>query len=280
MPSSPLPSTGSPSTRSEGSSSAIAFTPTLKARAARQRNTGTGPPRRCRHGLSSSFRCRAIRGASPWSGKTSPPSFVADVHAFLAAKSDSDPLGDDYAKPTRPRTTEGRRKNLRLIASALVLSGQVAIGQLTSLAVLTEIENVRAALRYLRDDRANGKVTESHINQAYLLRTIARYWIKDAALTAEIKTLIANLSTHAGGSRSRGITPKNRERLRQFDIPENVLELRGLPERVLRAVGRKTEPTYQDAVRLMYALQVGILTFVPIRPGTWRNSSWKRISST
>lgn len=194
-----------------------------------------------------------------------PGLFVAEVHSFLTAKSESDPLSDDYSRPTRMRTTESRRKSLRQLASALVLSGQLSIDQLTSLAVLTEIENVRAALRYLRDHRAKGEVTEGHVNHAWLLRTIARYWVKDEALTAKIKTLIANLSTHNGRSAARGITPKNRERLRQFDLPENVEALIWLPERVLRSVARKSEPTYQDAVRVMYALQIGMLTFVPMR---------------
>lgn len=194
-----------------------------------------------------------------------PPSFVADVEGFLAAKSDTDPLSDDYARPTRSITAVGRRKSIRVLASAVVLSGEIKMQDLESLEVLSRPQNVRAALRYLRDIRSQGKVTEGHINHAWLMRTIAKHWVRDEARTQELKILISNLTAHVRKGAGKGMTTKNRERLLQFTVPANVDALVGLPERVYRSTRGVTEPSNSDSVRVMRALQVGILTFVPIR---------------
>lgn len=196
-----------------------------------------------------------------------PASFVDDVDAFVSAKANTDPLADgpDYVRATRSATAEGRRGALRLIGSALVHSGAVQMEQLTSLSVLLDIEHVRAALRHMRETRADGKITPAHLNHVWLLRTIAMHWVKDDDKVGELKLLLANLKKHIGESTAPGLTTKNRERLRQFDIPANVDALLALPHRTLRSIRAKPTPTYTDSVRVMYALQISILTFVPIR---------------
>ena len=196
-----------------------------------------------------------------------PPSFVGDVDAFVSAKANTDPLADGpgYVRATRSATAEGRRGALRLLGSALVHSGAVRIDQLTSLSLLLEIEHVRAALRHMREVRADGKITPAHLNHVWLLRTIALHWVKDADKAEALKLLLTNLKKHMGETTAPGMTVKNRERLRQFDLPTNVDALLALPNRTLRAVRVKPEPTYTDSVRIMYALQIGMLTFVPIR---------------
>lgn len=197
--------------------------------------------------------------------KEFPEAFVNEVEAFLTAKSESDPLSDDkYASPVRAATNAGRKKSLRQMASALVLSGAIDIDEVTGMAVLIPIQNVKAALRFLRE-RSNGQITEGHVNHAWLLRTIACHWVKDEKAAAALKTLIADLSGKVGGRASAGMKPKNRERLRQFDLPENVDLLVHLPLQVLKQVRRKKQPHNSDAVRVMRALQVAILTFVPMR---------------
>lgn len=194
-----------------------------------------------------------------------PISLRAEIAAFLIAKSDTDPLSDHYARPTRPSTAAGRRKSLRILASALALSGAVPIQEVTSLEVLSRPANVRAALGYLRDERSGGTITEGHINYAWLLRTVARHWLNDEPRTEELKLLIASLTQHVRRGAGRGMTDKNRERLRQFCLPSNIDALVQLPTRTLAASRRRPERTYRDGVRIMRALQVGILTFVPIR---------------
>lgn len=197
-----------------------------------------------------------------------PPSFVEEVEAFLASRANTDPLADDYVRSTRQATTENRRKMLRQIASALVLSGTVPLEAVTGLAVLVEIENVRRAISYLREERQGGEITASHEGLVWLLRTIAKHRLEgEAAAEAAkaIEALLTALRKHLSQGGARGLRPKNRERLRQFDIPQNVDALIGLPTRVLHSVRAAQEPTHRHSVRLMQALQVGILTFVPIR---------------
>ena len=193
-----------------------------------------------------------------------PASFVREVNAFLDAKSSTDPLADDFVRSTRAATTDERRKSLRQTASALVLSGALPLEAVTSLGVLTDLENARAAVRYLRDERQGGEVTESHLNVVWLLRTIARHWLKDEQGADKLGTLLTALRAHLGNG-SGGLTPKNQDRLRQFNIPAHVEALIGLPSRVLRSVRAAPEPRHRHSVRLMQALQVGLLTFVPIR---------------
>lgn len=195
-----------------------------------------------------------------------PASFLAEVDAFLAAKQGSDPLaGDDYSRPVRGQTTKSRRKMFRQFASALVHSGQVAMEDITDFSVLTDLENVRAALRYLRDRREVPKITEGDLNSVWLLRTVARYWLKDEHVTQALRKLIASLSDHRGTRRQLGMTDRNRELLRQFDNPANFDALVALPHQILRRHGRNARPRNRDSVRVMYALQIGLLTFVPIR---------------
>lgn len=200
-----------------------------------------------------------------------PASFNADVEAFLAAKRSVDPLSDDYDRSghanrsVRAATDKNRRQMIRVISSALVLSSAAPKEAVTSLAVLTEDKHVRAALAYLRDKRGDGKIKAYHINLLWLLRVIARHWEKNEDKARALKDLSSALEGQDEALSSGGITEKNLERLRQFDIPKNIDLLVGLPERTFRSVRHKAAPAHIDCVRVMYALQVGILAFVPIR---------------
>lgn len=191
------------------------------------------------------------------------PTFVAEVEAFLDAKHNPDPLEENFSKPVRPATTDGRRKSLRQFASALALSGRVQTAQITGLGVLTEIENVRAALRFFRARRPGEKFTEGELNYLHLMKTIAKHWLNDREATKELSKLIQQVRAQIGPR--PGMTPKNRERLRQFVLPANVDALINLPADVLKKVGRKPKPSYRKSVDVMRGLQVGLLTFVPIR---------------
>ena len=65
-----------------------------------------------------------------------PRSFVEEVEAFLHAKSNTDPLADDFSKSTRSATTQGRKKTIRQLASAIVHSGATEVDKITRLSVL------------------------------------------------------------------------------------------------------------------------------------------------
>ena len=193
-----------------------------------------------------------------------PASFIEDAEAFLQHSGNPDVLADDYAPPVAAGTIVLRRGQIRQIASALVHSG-FPIERVTGLAVLAEPANAKAALRYLLD-RKGGTTTPYLGQQAHLLRVIAKYRVKVApADLATITAYASGLST----KKQKGMTAKNRERLRQFDLPENVRKLLTMPARVFdelrKAKARGQKLTRRDALRAMLALVAQILIISQMR---------------
>ena len=188
-----------------------------------------------------------------------PASFAADVTAFLTRSANPDVFSDDYAEPVKDSTSRLRRKQILQLASALVASGTPA-ERVTSLAVLVDIERAQAALRYLLG-RRDGRKGVGIGQQAQLLRTIARHWVKvDPGAVERLRRMVAGLTP-----KKAGMVAKNRERLRQFDLDANVEVLLGLPARVVRRVEAANTGSHKDALRVMFALAVEILTRAPMR---------------
>ncbi len=190
---------------------------------------------------------------------TFPASFGTDVMAFLTRSANQDVFAEDYAEPVKDSTNRLRRLQIVQLASALVAAGK-PIDDVTSLAVLVDIRNAQAALRHLLT-RRDGQKGKGLGHQAQLLRTIARHWVK--ASPAEVK----RLSKMAAGltPKKAGMVLKNRERLRQFDLDANIHVLLELPARVLRKVEKARTGSRKDALRVMFALAVEILTRAPMR---------------
>jgi integrase len=188
-----------------------------------------------------------------------PPSFAADVESYLANRAEPDVFSDDYCKPARPITLNGRRHNILKAATALVNSG-VPANRITSLAVLVEPDNAKAALRYLYE-RAGGKRT-GHIYQvANLLKSLAKYHVKvDHADLEDLRGLCKKLCPE-----SVGLTQKNRECLRQFADPAKLAALLKLPKRLLQDALRNDLGRRRDAVKVGFAVAIAIELYIPIR---------------
>lgn len=189
-----------------------------------------------------------------------PASFWADVGQFHQNSSDPDPFSDTYSPPVRPSTVKARHKQIHQVASALVATG-FPIERLTSLKVLIQPSNAKAALRHLLD-RRDGKTGKHLEGQARLLRTIARHWVRDNDAADALARMSKGLHV-----KSEGMTPRNRERLRQFDLPENVDALINLPLRVFAEQRSLKAPTEHQARRAMLGLAVELLLMAPIRVG-------------
>lgn len=197
------------------------------------------------------------RYALDWDGF--PASFAAEARAFLTQSGNQDPFADDYAPSVKPSTLDLRRKQILQIATALVLSG-VPAAEITGLAVLVSPENAARALRFFRD-RPGGKESKYLHQQALLLRTIARHWVKAPASEVDtLRTFAARLAPA-----STGMVDKNRAKLRQFDDPENVRRLLRLPHRVFDELEKHDSGLRCDALRAMYALAVELLLVAPMR---------------
>jgi hypothetical protein len=190
-----------------------------------------------------------------------PEGFQADAHAFLHRMGNQDPFADDYAVSVRPGTVRMRRKQILQIATALVRSG-VPASAVTGLATLVALPHAKLALRFFLD-RAGGSSTKYLHQQALLLKTIARHWVKAERDHVEaLGQICRRLAV-----KHTGMVEKNRLRLRQFDNPANVVALVTLPRRVMDDVARDDDGDRRVALRVMLALAVELLTVAPMRAG-------------
>lgn len=193
-----------------------------------------------------------------------PASLRLEIENYITSRSQGDVLAADYAPQVRASTSRGRRNMLRRSISLLSMSGTLKLEDITSLAFLCDVENVRTILRVLRSRRPSGVSTEGDLTIAWMLRTVAKHWVKDERQAALIRGLIHNVTMDMP-NRPSGLRPKNRKRLYQFDVRENVDALVELPFKMLKRAASAPNPSHRDCVQVMYGLMVGMLMFVPIR---------------
>ena len=195
----------------------------------------------------------------PWSDF--PPSLKADVDAFLLRLSGADLSEDGPARPARPATLKTREKQLRLAASALFHKG-VGVEAISSLADLVAFERFKLILRFLLDRHDNQ--TSPQIAQiAAFLKGVARHWARADDLTLlQMQKVASRLSTGR-----RGLTAKNRERLRPFDDPQTVALFLCLPRRIRHEVEKDPRAKERKAVAAQMAAAIAILQVAPLRIG-------------
>jgi integrase len=123
-----------------------------------------------------------------------------------------------------------------------------------------QVRNAKQALRFFLD-RAGGTSTKYLHQQALLLKTIARHWVKapseDIEALGQICRRLAVKQT--------GMMERNRTRLRQFDNPVNVTTLVTLPRRVLDDLVRNDDGAQPASLRAMLAVAVEMLIVAPMR---------------
>ncbi len=191
-----------------------------------------------------------------------PEGLRQDAEAWLEYLSKDDPFSlDAPPKPVRPATVKHRRFQIRQLVSALALQ-EHDLRRLTSLRDLVEIETVKLALRFFWERQGGERVPNSQIQGlSSALVAIAQHWCKiEPDHVEELKRLKSVLTV-----RHKGLTPKNRERLRQFTDRSNIEALLMLPERMFEAVHRKNEISRRDALDFQVAIALEILLMMPIR---------------
>lgn len=183
-----------------------------------------------------------------------------DMENWLAVLSGEDLLAEETPiRPVKTSTVEVRRYLVRAFASALVHRGHDP-ASLKTLADLVEVETVKDGLRFFLE--RNKGVTSSHIFKiACMLKGISRHWVKvDEAHLGKLKTICRKLD-----SSKRGMTEKNRSRLRQFDHPNNVLTLLEYPQKTLERALASQQHTIVHARDVKVALAVELLLMAPLR---------------
>ena len=189
-----------------------------------------------------------------------PKVFQDEIDALVdhwAGKDILDDTGPD--KPLKPRTIKGRLYRLRQIVSALVLKGR-NIEEIVSISQIVEIDAAKIVLRFYLD-RAGDETTSQVHGLAILIKTLAKHWVKvDQAHLDTLKTLCAKVDPNI-----KGLTEKNRERLRQFDEPRNVGLLLDFPSRQVEEIERHSQGLRNEAVTVQIALAVELLLMAPVR---------------
>ena len=194
----------------------------------------------------------------PWDAF--PKTFRDEVDALFDWWSGKNILDDQAPlKPMKPKTIQSRRYRLLQIASGLVRQGW-EIENITSLSRIVQIEAAKLTLRFFLD-RADGKPTTQIHSLAVLIKTTAQHWVGvDEDHLNGLKALCKKLNPG-----NKGLTEKNRERLRQFDAPRNVGLLLDFPRKQVEEVRRHDRGRRRDAVAVQIALAVEVLLMSPIR---------------
>jgi integrase len=195
----------------------------------------------------------------PWSAF--PATFKQDVDRFLHRLAGTDLSDDGPMRPARPATLQRRQYQLRVAASALVHQGQDP-QSICSIADLLSFERYQEILRFFLD-RHGGQTSPQIGYLAAALKDIARHWVKvDVAKLERFKRIAARLAVPR-----RGMTAKNRERLRPFDDAETVAVFLGLPNRIRRDVEANKHNPLRNAILAQMAAAIALLQAAPIRLG-------------
>ena len=196
------------------------------------------------------------RYALDWSAF--PASLRADVDAYFTRAANPDPFEDGVLRRLKPSTIQLQRRQVLQMASLLVLSG-VHAEKINSLAILTEIQNAK---RLLNEARKRLGDTSPHLRgMSQLLTTLAKKWSKASAETVKSLTHFTARVT----LKKRGMTVKNRDRLRQFDDRGTLITLWDMPEKVFARLAKRTNPDIREAREALYAFAVALLSAIPLR---------------
>jgi integrase len=188
-----------------------------------------------------------------------PASLKEEADRFIERQTGRDLSDEGPPKPWRQGTCETRLYQLRAAASALVHQG-VAASEIASLSDLTGFENYQKILRFFFD-RHEQKTSTQIANMAAFLKDLANHWVKvDEAELARLKKLSSRLAVPR-----RGMTAKNRERLRPLDDPAMVEAFLDLPYRIRREMEKARGSARNKAVQAQVAVAILILQTVPIR---------------
>jgi integrase len=187
-----------------------------------------------------------------------PPTLEADVEAYLRRAEGLDLSDDHFTRAQRPATIITRRRQLRLLATAIVASG-VAVDALVDLRTILMPEVAARGLQYLFD-RNHGASSVQISNLADFLPTLATRLDMPDEVISKLKRMKKKLKVT-----QHGMTARNREALRAFDDHAAVEALLRLPQRILREVRASGRKGYRNAKVIQTALAIELLLNAPVR---------------
>jgi len=202
-----------------------------------------------------------------------PASFRADAETYLAMRANPDPFDERPNAPPRPlapSTLNQQKAHLRLAASVLVESG-IPVEEITSLAVLVELEHFKGILRHYHE-RANGEPNAFVIGVAITLIQVAYHHLEASPEDiTHLKRIAAKLPRMP-----LELTAKNKAFLRQFESDWLRAELLFLPERLVAEVTKKLAEGRVDFVKAQMAVAIEFQLAIPLRPQNLSRLNWGR----
>ncbi|MBY6006708.1 site-specific integrase [Salipiger bermudensis] len=188
-----------------------------------------------------------------------PATFLTDLDSLIAAIGANDPLSETGRhRALRPATLKQYRSMLLRFASELVHAG-IDASTITSVSSLLEPTAAERGLRQMLS--RNGNTSSRGIAEvARLLPNIATTLHRPSEEVARLRQLSGKLAMDP----QKGLTAKNRERLRVLQQPRNRMDLLTLPERIFRRGAGNKKP-YSAALDRETALAIAILLVCPIR---------------
>ena len=156
-----------------------------------------------------------------------PKSFQKDLDCWRRRITDPDILDANApARPLRASTVESRTRVVLRFASALVRVGALKVEDVTGLDALVDVERFKTGIRFFLE-RLDKRPTDYLHNMANAVRYIAIHYCRvDEAARAELARICKRLDDR----NPRQLTPRNRERLRQFDDPDKIARLLAFPQ--------------------------------------------------
>jgi len=191
-----------------------------------------------------------------------PPSFQAELPAFLDAMRRPDPLDKDAGQALREISVQHGRRAILRAAAYLIQSGHKTIDEIDRLAVLVEPAAFRALLLAAYAEADDAWTYASHLMVGQLMNLACR-WVKPepAALT-ELREMRKMVKPPKPGL-SRAV----RDRLAQFDDPDVRDALFALPQLIWAEADRQFRLGRRKQAAKLHedGIMVAILLTQPVR---------------
>jgi len=188
-----------------------------------------------------------------------PAEFLQDVARLMARLTTPDPLAEDgRARALRPATLSQYRRQIIRFASELVHAG-VAIEEISGVSVLLSPVMAERGLRQMLS-RTDNKTVKMISEIAALLRNLSRI----TGQPEETQKQLANLATRLATPPQRGMTRKNRDRLRNM-TEKSIQRLLHLPQKLFSHPPPGKTNAFTKALAREDAVAIGILLVCPVR---------------
>lgn len=190
-----------------------------------------------------------------------PAGFLRDLTDLMHRLAEPDPFADDGpARALRPQTVRQYARLLKRFASELLEAG-VPTAEIDSLAALCNPDHAERGLRAMAARRGNRTSRFIDETAALLANLAAKLRLGDDTCQR-----LRRLAARAAAPVQRGMTRKNRDRLRPLQDDRTLRRLLDLPGRLFAAKGRKRTP-HAAALAREDALAIALLITCPVRIG-------------